>query len=288
MTQQEQQISAESGGSERPFYLFIHVPKNAGTTLRSIVDFQHGIKNTITYYNQKSTQLLENLDAMLKVGQHDYQALIGHFKYGVHKGLSCDYRYVTFLRDPVARAISSYYERRKTETSHFSKPDGSLLTLAESLVLHRNSYDNQQLRFLVGKAEDDQLSMDDVEFAIDILERDFLFAGLVELFDQSILLLSKQIGWKPCSYRPLNQGSDHDIDDADIKTIAALNEFDRILVEHVREKIAAETQKYGALFQGAFEEWMSARRTMEAGGGPVPVVEVGADELPRVSKFLLA
>lgn len=288
MNQQEQQISAENGGSERPFYLFIHVPKNAGTTLRSIVDFHHGIKNTITFYNQNSNQLLDNLDAMLTVGLHDYQALIGHFKYGVHEGLSCDYRYVTFLRDPVARAISSYYERRKTETSHFTKPDGSLLTLAESLLLHRNSYDNQQLRFLVGKAEDEPLSMGDVEFAIDILEKDFLFTGLVELFDQSILLLSKHIGWKPCSYRSLNQGSAHDIDAADIETIAGLNEFDQILVEHVAEKIAAETLKYGALFQGAFEEWMSARQAMEAGDGPVPVAEIGADKLPRVSQYLLA
>jgi len=288
MNHQEQQISAEIGGSERPFYLFIHVPKNAGTTLRSIVDFQHGIKNTITFYNQNSNQLLDNLDALLKVGLHDYQALIGHFKYGVHEGLSCDYQYVTFLRDPVARAISSYYERRKTETSHFTKPDGSILTLAESLVLHRNSYDNQQLRFLVGKSEDDPLSMDDVAFAIDILERDFLFTGLVEMFDHSILLLSKHIGWKPCSFASLNQGSAHDIDDADIETITGLNKFDRILYDHARDNIAAETAKYGALFQGAFEEWMAARRTIEADAGPDPVSKIGVDKLPLVSQYLFA
>ena len=33
-----------------PFYLFMHIPKTAGTRL-SIVDEQYGFQNVLTYYN---------------------------------------------------------------------------------------------------------------------------------------------------------------------------------------------------------------------------------------------
>jgi hypothetical protein len=287
MNYQVEQTSREFENLDRPFYLFIHVPKTAGTTLRSIVDFQHGVQNTITYYNQNSRQLLDNLDAMLTVRKHDYQTLIGHFQYGVHEGLSCDFQYVTFLRDPVARAISSYYEGRKTQTSRLTKADGTLMTLAESMVAYRNSYDNQQTRYLVGKSGRETLSMADVDAAIDALERDFLYAGLVEKFDQSILLLSKRIGWKPCSYRPLNQGSQHEIQQSDIETLVGLNHYDQLVYDHVQEKNAADSKIDGTLFQAAFEEWMAARRLLEAGEQSVPVKEIEIEYLPRVQEYLL-
>ena len=37
----------------QPFYIFVHIPKTAGTTLRGIVDAQFGRKKVITYYNQQ-------------------------------------------------------------------------------------------------------------------------------------------------------------------------------------------------------------------------------------------
>jgi hypothetical protein len=99
------------------------------------------------------------------------------------------------------------------------------------------------------------------------------------------LLLSKRIEWKPCSYRPLNQGSEHDINESDIEMVAELNIYDRKLYDYVQEKIAAEIRDYGELFQDAFEEWMSARRSMEAGDRSEPVIEIGADKLPRVHRY---
>ena len=99
-----------------PFYLLIHIPKAAGTTLRSIVDCQFGRDNVLTYYNQPNRHLLDNLDAVLTVGDKDYKALIGLYCFGVHDNLSHPARYVTFLRDPVSRAVSSYYENLKTNT----------------------------------------------------------------------------------------------------------------------------------------------------------------------------
>ena len=68
-----------------PFYLFMHIPKTAGTTFRSIVDEQYGVRNVLTYYNQNSRQLLDNLEATLQIGAFNYRALIGHFQYVAEK-----------------------------------------------------------------------------------------------------------------------------------------------------------------------------------------------------------
>ena len=62
-----------------PFLFFLHIPKNAGTTLRSILDAQYGRRAVLTYYNQPSRQLLDNLRYMLMDQRNKYRALIGHY-----------------------------------------------------------------------------------------------------------------------------------------------------------------------------------------------------------------
>ena len=84
-----------------PFYLFLHIPKTAGTTLRSIVDQNLGPVNVLTYYNQNSRQLQDNLDAYLTF-KPNFRAIIGHFRFGFHKLLNRPSTYITFLRHPVA------------------------------------------------------------------------------------------------------------------------------------------------------------------------------------------
>ena len=91
------------------FYLFLHIPKTAGTTLRHIIDDQYGQENVLTYYNQNSNHLLDNLEALLMV-KPQYKALIGHYYFGVHAKFRFPATYITFLRHPVARTISQYKE----------------------------------------------------------------------------------------------------------------------------------------------------------------------------------
>ena len=119
---------------EIPFKFFIHIPKTAGTTLRSIVDLQYGRENVLTYYNQPNRSLLDNLEDMLKVNPH-YQALIGHYAGGIHSLISRKFRYVTFIRDPKALSILIYNERLKTQRGEFVQPDGSLLSIHDHISI---------------------------------------------------------------------------------------------------------------------------------------------------------
>ena len=172
-----------------PFYLFIHIPKAAGTTLRSIVDCQFGREHVLTYYNQPNRHLLDNLDAVLTVNRNDYKALIGHYSFGVHDSLNHPAQYITFLREPVSRAVSSYYENLKTNTANFSHPDGALMSLDYCVEHMEDFFSNQQLKMLGRYNNDITLNEDYLHQTMAGINDHFGFVGIVEHFNESLLLL---------------------------------------------------------------------------------------------------
>ena len=242
-----------------PFYLFIHIPKTAGTTLRSILDLQYGRKNVLTYYNQTSAQLLENLNATLKVGRHGYRALIGHFPYGPHDKLETPSKYVTILRDPVTRAISSYYENAKSGSPAVRRDNGEVMDLRECIENKQQFFANQQLKMLIGKNTMDVLDNADLQTASDNFARDFLFTGISEYFDASILLLSKRLGWRPCIYGRLNTGvAQTGIENRVLESLKELNQLEIELYEERRELLLRKMRREGRRFDSALGQLVAA------------------------------
>ena len=238
-----------------PFYLFMHIPKTAGTTLRSIVDEQYGARNVLTYYNQNSRQLLDNLDATLQVGRHDYKTLIGHFQYGVHSSLTRLAKYITFLRDPVARAISSYYENAKRMSPAVVDQDGELMTLEDCLSKREEFFANQQLKMIIGKGAMEPVKPRDLETARDNIYHDFIFTGITEYFDASILLLSRMIGWRPCTYGRLNaKPNTKRLSDSDFLQLQHINYFENRLYEEALSSLLSDMRDGGDVFDHALKE----------------------------------
>lgn len=243
-----------------PFILFLHIPKTAGTTLRSVADLQFGRKNVITYYHQKSADTLNNLDYMLRDERHDYRALIGHFRFGVHENLSQPARYVTFLRDPVALTISAYNERRKTFTAEFEKPDGSMKSIEEHLAENRIAYANLQTKLIAGTASEAMAGEDDLDQAKQNLDQHFALTAPMSRFDEAMLLLSRRLGWRPCLYGTLNKGPSHDIAGPQVRRlIEDMCGMDRRLLDYAAAKFDAETAAAGPLFADALAELRQAR-----------------------------
>jgi hypothetical protein len=150
-----------------PFWLFMHIPKAAGTTLRSIVDAQYGADAVLTYYNQRNRQLLDNLPYVLMDERRSYRALIGHFSFGVHEGLPRLARYVTFLRDPVTRAVSAYFENIKTHPRRLTRPDGKLMSLREALDRLGGQLENHLIKAVTGLPNDAVVTDSDLAHAQD-------------------------------------------------------------------------------------------------------------------------
>ena len=272
-----------------PFLLFIHIPKAAGTTLRSIVDCQYGADNVLTYYNQLSRQMLDNLDYHLRASDRDYRGLIGHFKYGVHEILSRQARYVSFLRDPVALAVSSYFEKLNMNRPHFTKPDGSLFSLDETLDREGWNYANQQVKYLTGMADNAEVNEEDLATCLNNITTDFAFVGTVEKFNPSILLLSRALGWKPCLYNRLNPGGlRSDILPSTLTRIASLNLLDRKLHDLVEDRLAKQVQAQEPIFNAALAE-LEAELDRQAVGydGHYADAEISETKLPTVRDFLI-
>ena len=80
-----------------------------------------------------------------------------------------------------------------------------------------------------------------LELALKNIENDFAFVGITEFFDESLLFLKDELGWRtdPC-YVTLNASREKkievslDVDDETIEVIRECNRLDAKLYEHCR------------------------------------------------------
>jgi Galactose-3-O-sulfotransferase len=192
-----------------PFLIFIHIQKAGGISLQRTLRRKLGqpLMHRATRLLAGKSQNLP-LEAALKSKTPEDRYFVGHCCYGVHRWLPQPYTYITLLREPVSRIISLYYYSRSNATAfyHQHAVDRSL----EDFALHTPlmELDNGQVRFIAGDPTDCFINRTPVgecdqsllELAQQNLERDFSWVGLTEHYDQSLLLLAKQMQWNQCLY----------------------------------------------------------------------------------------
>lgn len=274
--------------SQNPFWLFMHIPKAGGTTLRSIVDAQFGPEKVLTYYNQNSRQLLDNLPYVLRDERRSYAALIGHFSFGVHEGLHRPGRYVTILREPVARGVAAYFENVKTYPERFAKPDGSLMTLSEVLEEQREHFSNQQVKMIAGTIESAPADEGTLEVAERNLRDRFDVVGILERFDESVLLMSKRLQWRGCVYGRLNVRKSNPVVEAEaIETLRRINVLDSALYGAALKRHEEAAAGGGPLFDAALVELKAAiaRHSAPYANQDAPAMLAGED-LGNLSSYL--
>ena len=183
------------------FYLFLHIPKTAGTALRQIIDNQYGQENVLTYYTQNSQHLLVNLEALLIV-KPQYKAIIGHYYFGLHTKNGFPATYITFLHHPIARTIFQYKEWVINRPERLLNQDGSTQTLIENINSCPDDYTDFQFKNIAPGNDESEMSIE--EKALHNLSNHFSGVGLVEYFDESISLFSEKFGWVLTPYNKLN------------------------------------------------------------------------------------
>jgi hypothetical protein len=225
------------GSTLEPFYLFLHIPKTAGTTFRQIVDKQYGFKNVLTYYNQNSEQLLDNLEQLLIV-KPNYKALMGHFHYGLHKRISFPTTYITFIRHPIARTISQYKEWAINHPERLIDARGKVQSISENIETNLEYYSDFQCKMLVERNSVDSSNQSISEAAIENLSEKFSGVGLVEYFDESISRFSQKFDWKLMKYDKLNiKNMNVDVTPRLTEQIMSINQHDVLLYENVQRKL---------------------------------------------------
>lgn len=219
--------------------IFLHMFKSGGTTVTACLhehfgEQHHAIFNTSVTHPRHPLQMMGNA-----------RFVSGHGLYGIHKYLPTRCRYLTFLRDPVERIISAYYNIR--EPSCEAHPWHKMFneqSLEELLDIREGAtpwaqWDNYQVRELVGMSKTDHFTMSkvDLERAKKNLDS-FVFVGLTEKIDQQLPGLFRQldIPYKPSERLNVTQGKPNVIGETLRSKIRALNPLDYELIEWVKER----------------------------------------------------
>lgn len=100
-------------------YIFVHIPKTAGTSLYQAIVQQFGTHNVLAHYGAppESQGWWQGATAQIRTQLWPQRYVVGHIPVTTYldaqgEGQYCkraNHRYVTFLRHPLERALSHYY-----------------------------------------------------------------------------------------------------------------------------------------------------------------------------------
>jgi len=158
---------------------FCHIPKTAGVSLTHLVRRYFGLRHIDVQH--RKVYLYKPRDLRLDLKLYPFaRSLAGHplRPYVDFQEFQGRIRWYTILREPVSRYLSQYaYEvEHLGETQDFESWNTRDL----------RGRVNRQVRYLTGA--------DDFEAAKQILNERFAFVGLMERFDESLLLLRRRLG----------------------------------------------------------------------------------------------
>ena len=215
--------------------IFLHIPKAGGNTLFSILDRIYG-KEHIYDIDLCGGDWDAASKGFIDLSQKDKEkikVLRGHMHYGLHKHfVSQSAKYITFLRDPVERIISHYYFVLRSNEHYLydivTKNKMTLLDYATSNISWE--LDNGMTRSISGenRIQLNNCTQEVLDKAISNLKTNFIFFGLTERYDESIILLKNKLKWSDYPfYRKLNIGKKKkEVSSEIISIIAQRNKYD--------------------------------------------------------------
>jgi hypothetical protein len=175
--------------------VFVHIPKTAGTTLHKVISHQYPRREILIRHDADGP-----VSEAIRAGQGKLPAVVmGHLSVGLHR-YQPGVRYITCLREPVARLVS-HYHHGLNDSSHYLheaiRRDGLDLAAYVASGLS-GELSNGMTRMLAGVEDFHGAVVDRTVFEIAKrnIEEHFDAVLLSERFDEGLLLLARQMGWK--------------------------------------------------------------------------------------------
>jgi hypothetical protein len=188
---------AETGAGQ-PLWLFVHVPKTAGSSLTAEassilqpsfnIDIDH-TDTTRTYQVKFEASVQSFVEAQ---AQQRYRFVTGHINARhvetIRAGVA-DLRCFTMLRAPIARLISDYHYQRSsmnTAQAQFIANTPSLETYVARKHVHN--------KIALNLAPRPMVEAGDVAGCVDYIMKAYAFVGLQEMYPLSLRLLTTLMG----------------------------------------------------------------------------------------------
>ncbi len=218
---------------------FVHIEKTAGMTMQQILRDSYRTDHCTVapfttnrqFFTAEDYKMLKRLYPRLKsIASHRVVAFTDL------ESVCPEVKYYTFFREPLARCASHYqYQLQKM---------GKTIAFEEWIKVEK--YHNFQTHRIAGELN--------VQKAIDMIRDNFFFVGLMEHFDESLLLLQKKLQDPQFNihYIRKNIASDNRIknellkDPAKRKLLEEANRLDLELYDYViKERYPEEQRIYG-------------------------------------------
>lgn len=198
----------QQGNAGDQITIFLHIGKTAGTTLSAVLRQRY---RGDRLFSLDSHGLASPFDQLARLDRSQVGRLRfvrGHLLYGIHLALPQPAHYITLLRDPCQRLVSTYH--------HILQRPGH--RLHRTLIARQMTFtdfvtsgltlesDNWQLRCISGDVETrfGQCGSEMLQRAKANIERNFALVGVSEMFDETLVLLGRMYGWRALCYVPLN------------------------------------------------------------------------------------
>lgn len=234
---------------------FLHIPKTAGTTLNAILDANFAPDSVLDLYTDEQHRRVRDMTYNRLAG---YSLVRGHVFVQDFDDIfdgPVPMRAFTFLRDPVDRVISEYFFLRRWPRSHLyrylNENDVSLVdyVTAGTGVLRRRGCNNM-VNSLSGTGT--RSLMERVGLAWRNLSERFACFGILERFDESLLMLAREAGLSETFYERRNVRrveADREVTAREREVIAEYNRLDVRLYERAVREFDRRVRKQGAGFQ---------------------------------------
>lgn len=183
----------------------IRIPKTGGGTLREIVWRQYEKNACYRFasgWDDDDLGPVDELKNLPDTQKEGITAIEGHIPFGVHEYLPQPSAYITTLRDPVDLVISLYYYIRRVPhvLNHYYQVKN--MSLQDFVCSGMPSTENMQTRYLRGTDAlfGQPLSFEDLETVKKNLQDRFAIVGLLERFDETLILFRRAFGWRNVFY----------------------------------------------------------------------------------------
>lgn len=253
--------------------IFVHVPKSAGSTVRSVISREYGVDRVIYFEEGSPAWQAHHSGAQSLSAQVDAanaRLVTGHHAFGLHALIDRPTRYFAAIREPVSRLISHHTAviARPRYRQH-EKMNEQAPTIGAFFANPDLARGDQLANMLSGRGGEP----DSVATAIRNIRERFAVVMLAERFDESLLFLARDLGWDVPLYRYRNVAPTNLEREARIDALAG----------HLRET-------YGARFAPDFAVYAEADRALSeriaAAGPPFAAALAAFEEMTQAINLM--